>query len=198
VDFPSKGLRVLVKESDELEYTPYKTKLKMFRQIFSYRIIAILIALFLFINSLAFTIGGAWLSIKGISHIIKGEIGGEMRPGVMIMESVDIFLLALVFLIFAIGIIKLFIPDAHQSIQVKNLHWLKINDFTDLKMLLWEAVLTTLVVFFITGYVHKMEHGLDWEMLILPVSILLLAISYYVMRKSESHHNKHEDQPPTN
>jgi uncharacterized membrane protein YqhA len=168
----------------------------MFRQFFSYRIIAILIALFLFINSLAFTVGGVWLSCKGIYFILKGKIGSEIRPGVMIMESIDIFLLALVFLIFAIGIIKLFIPDAHQSIQVKNLHWLKINNFTDLKMLLWEAVLTTLVVFFITGYVHNVEHGVDWETLILPASILLLAISYYIMKKSETHHNKHDDQPP--
>ncbi len=162
---------------------------------FSYRIIAILIALFLFINSLAFNIGGIWLSCKGIYLIIKGEMLTEVRPGVMIMESIDVFLLALVFLVFAIGIIKLFVPDAHQSIKVRNLHWLKIENFTDLKMLLWETVLTTLVVFFVTGYVHNEEY-VDWKMLTLPVSILLLAISYLIMKKSEPHHHNEGDQGP--
>ena len=166
------------------------------KQILSYRLIAILIATFLFVNSLAFTIGGIFLSVKGVYLILQGQIHEDVRPGIMIMESVDVFLLALVFLIFAIGIIKLFVPDAHQSIQVKNLRWLKINDFTDLKMLLWEAVLTTLVVFFITGYVHKAEHGVEWKALILPASILLLACSYFIMKKAEHGHAKPDDKTP--
>ena len=168
----------------------------MLRKILSYRLIAILIALFLFVNSLAFTIGGIWISCKGIYIILNGGLRSEMRPGVLIMESIDVFLLALVFLIFAIGIIKLFVPDAHQSIQVKNLTWLKINNFTDLKLLLWEAVLTTLVVFFITSYIHKSEHGVDWETMILPLSIVLLSISYFIMKKSEDEHRKSDDQSP--
>ena len=170
----------------------------MWRQIFSYRIIAIVIALFIFINSVAFTIGGIMLSIKGIRMLLNGELLTESRPGIYILESVDLFLLALVFLLFAIGIIKLFIPDAHQSIKVRNLHWLKIDTFTDLKMLLWEAVLVTLVVFFITTFVHQQDH-LDWTLIVLPISILLLAIGYYIMRKAEAiHHKQHEnnDQLP--
>ncbi len=167
----------------------------MFRQILSYRSIAVVIAFFIFLNAIAFTIMGAYMSGKGIYLILKGEILGEARPGLMIMESVDIFLLALVFLVFAIGIIKLFVPDAHQAIKVRNLHWLKIENFTDLKMLLWEAVLTTLVVFFITGYVHNEDH-IDWKIMILPVSILLLAISYFIMKKSESPHHKEDDPAP--
>ena len=169
----------------------------MLRNIFTYRVIAILIASFIFINSIAFTLGGIWLAVKGIFLIIEGGMGSEERPGLLIMESVDVFLLALVFLLFAIGIIKLFVPDAPQFVRVKNLHWLKINNFTDLKLLLWEAVLTTLVVFFITGYVHNSER-LDWKVMILPISILLLSISYFIMKKSESAHHKKEAEaiPP--
>jgi uncharacterized membrane protein YqhA len=157
--------------------------------------IALLIAIFIFVNSIAFTIGGIWLACKGILMIIDGRMGSEERPGLLIMESVDVFLLALVFLLFAIGIIKLFIPDAPQFVKVKNLHWLKINNFTDLKLLLWEAVLTTLVVFFVTNYVHAQGHS-DWKILILPVSILLLSISYFIMKKSETSHKNEEDAVP--
>jgi len=171
----------------------------MLRQIFSYRLIAIVIAFFIFINSAVFTIAGIILSIKGITLILKGELMTESKPGVYILESVDLFLLALVFLLFAIGIVKLFVPDAHQSIKVRNLHWLQIDTFTDLKMLLWEAVLVTLVVFFITTFVHEQEN-ISWTLIVLPVSILLLAIGYYIMRKAESIHHKHaknnDHQPP--
>ena len=167
----------------------------MLRQIFSYRLIAVLIALFILINSIAFTIGGIFLSCKGIYLIVTEGMGTDSHPGLMIMESVDVFLLALVFMVFAIGIIKLFVPDAHQSITVRSLHWLKIRNFSDLKMLLWEAVLTTLVVFFITGYVHQEDH-IDWKIMILPISILLLSISYFIMKKSESAHPEENQMPP--
>lgn len=167
----------------------------MLKQFFTYKLIAVLIAIFMVINSIAFTIAGITLSCKGIYKIFTGELGTEARPGVIIVESVDLFLLALVFLLFAIGIVKLFVPDAHRFIKVQNLHWLKINSFTDLKLLLWEAVLTTLVVFFITGYVHDMDN-VDWTLLILPASILLLSVSYFIMKKTESSHENNDHQVP--
>ena len=72
----------------------------MWRQIFSYRIIAIIIALFIFLNSVAFTIGGIMLSIKGIRMLLNGELLTESKPGIYILKSVDLFLLALVYLLF--------------------------------------------------------------------------------------------------
>ena len=165
----------------------------MIKRFLNYRVIAVVIATFIFINSIAFTVGGIFLSSKGIYLIFTDGLYSEARPGKYILESVDVFLLALVFLIFAIGIIKLFVPDAHQFLVVTELKWLKIGNFSELKMLLWEAVMITLVIFFMTSFIEKEGH-VDWMFLVLPISIILLAVSYFVMKRSESHHKKHKQQ----
>ncbi len=61
---------------------------------------------------------------------------------------------------------------------------MKVKSFLDLKLLLWEAVLTVLVVVFL-GLATKTE-DLRWEVLILPASILMLAISLLASMKKIS------------
>ena len=64
---------------------------------------------------------------------------------------------------------------------------MKVKSFLDLKLLLWEAVLTVLVVVFL-GLATKTEY-LRWEVLILPASILMLAISLFIMKKISGGHD---------
>ena len=132
------------------------------------------------------------LTVKGIYLIFMEGLTSEAKPGVYILEAVDVFLMALVFLIFAIAIIKLFVPDAHNIMIVKNLKWLRVRNFTELKMLLWEAVTVTLVVFFLTSYIHDADH-VSWKAIILPCAILLLSISYFIMKKTEALHHHEEE-----
>ena len=114
----------------------------------------------------------------------KGEWHTESHPGLSILESLDVFLVALVFLLFAIGIAKLFIPDTAENLNIKIPEWLDIKNFTELKLLLWEAVLTTLVVYFISDVV-KQEGHYSWELMIIPASIILLSLSVFILRKHE-------------
>ena len=60
--------------------------------------------------------------------------------------------------------------------------WLNINNFKELKVLLWETILVTLVVFTLTSIATD-RSGLHWEMLILPGVVLILSLSLYLMRK---------------
>ena len=146
------------------------------------RFLVIIIVIFTIINAVVFVGLGIYSSIDGIIGIFNGEVHTDAHPGIKILESLDIFLVALVFLIFAMGIARLFLTDSVSQTKMPVPEWLNLQNFTDLKLLLWEAVLTTLVVYFISDVVKRDGHY-TWELLVLPGSIALLAISIYIIRK---------------
>src|SRR4051794_25917840 len=93
------------------------------------RIIPLIIILFfVFLNSLVFIWLGVDRSIHAYMIIAHDDLEG--RPGVYIMESLDSFLIAIVFLVFALGLAKLFVPNA-PLLKSFGLPWLKIEDFSD-------------------------------------------------------------------
>src|SRR5215204_3977080 len=111
------------------------------------RIAILIIVSLIFLNSLFFIFVGVYKSIHAYILLAQGRI--EESPGVFIAESLDSFLIALFFLIFAIGIAKLFLPKSN-LINGYDLPWLKIENFSQLKYIMWEVLLTTLFVFFVT------------------------------------------------
>ena len=154
----------------------------MFKAILKFRFLIFVIVAFTLINALAFVGMGIFLSIEGIVGIFKGKMHTEVHPGLQILESLDVFLVALVFFIFAIGIAKLFLWNDKEDQPLHLPSWLNISNFTELKLLLWEAVLTSLVVYFVSDVVRRDGHY-TWELLILPASILLLAASILFIKK---------------
>jgi len=62
--------------------------------------------------------------------------------------------------------------------------WLHLANFKDLKLLLWETILVTLVVFTFTEVVSAKEI-LKWQTLIMPGVILLLTLSLAIMKMSK-------------
>ncbi|QAA80412.1 hypothetical protein EI546_01105 [Aequorivita sp. H23M31] len=137
------------------------------------RITIFVICVFTFLNALVFVGISVYHSIHAYLMIIEGHM--ENRPGIYLAEALDAFLLAIVFIIFAIGIGKLFFPDSKLLMNIQ-FSWLNPKSFSDLKGILWEAILTTLVVLFATMVVHQMN-DLTWNLLIIPAAILLIAIA---------------------
>jgi uncharacterized membrane protein YqhA len=88
---------------------------------------------------------------------------------------VDAFLIGLVLLIFAYGVYTLFIRRIELEEKVV-FHWLEISSITSLKTLLAELIIIILFVKFLDVVIISIDK-LTWEILILPVSILLLALS---------------------
>ena len=154
----------------------------MLSRILQTRWIILIIVLFTILNAVAFMVIGIYSSVEGYIGIIKGHVHTDVHPGLYILEALDIFLVALVFLIFAMGIATLFLPDQSEETKSKIPSWLVINNFSELKLLLWEAVLTTLIVYFVSDIVRK-EGNYSWEILMLPASILILSLCVYIIRK---------------
>ncbi len=131
------------------------------------------------LNSLFFIAVGIYKSVHAYIMVAQGRI--EERPGIFIGESLDSFLVALFLIIFSLGISKLFLPDS-TFIKGYNLPWLKIDNFSELKYFMWEMLLTTLFVMFVTETI-LMGNNLEWKMLIIPGSIVLLSVAYKLLRQ---------------
>lgn len=93
----------------------------------------------------------------------------EEKPGAMLAEVLDSFLVMLFCIIFGIGISKLFLPDII-FFKGYSLPWLKLDSFSSLKLVLWEMLLTSLFVFFATSLIINEDHA-EWTTLITPASV---------------------------
>src|SRR5262245_18642994 len=102
-------------------------------------VIAVIITL---INSILFLFVGVRYSFEGWSNLYR-QIQGENIPNARmpLLESLDWFLVALVFLIFSLGMAKIFIGYEGRDEDLPE--WLRIGNFKELKVLLWEAIMVT-------------------------------------------------------
>jgi uncharacterized membrane protein YqhA len=146
-----------------------------------YRVIISIILLFSFLNVVAMLILNFMRAIHAYSHLFDSE---NTRPGLEIMEVVDGLLLVLLLLIMNIGFMKLFLPESKWARSL-DLPWLKINSFSQLKMLLIETILTTLVIVFATTVI-KEDGKLNWNDIVLPSAIFLFALTIKSV-KEEGH-----------
>lgn len=151
----------------------------MIEILFRIRYLAIVVAIFMLLNSIAMMVLGAIKAIEGYLMIFEKFQGTEhLQPGISLAESVDALLFALVTMIFFLGIIKLFISN--NQVEVNLPEWLNIKDFKQLKTMLWEALLVALVLTF-TIDILRHDYIMDWKTLILPASIILLSGSLKLM-----------------
>ena len=143
-----------------------------------YKIVITIVILTMFINFMT-TVGvGVYKTIHGLTILYTEGMTG--RPGLELVESLDIFMIGLVFLIISLGFMKLFLPE-FSWFKKFDLPWLKINDFFDLKQVVWYALLLTLLITFGTRLV-KSDGQWEWNLLVVPAAVLLFALSAKFMR----------------
>jgi uncharacterized membrane protein YqhA len=155
----------------------------MLQKLLNIRYIISLAVAILFLNSVFFIIGGSVLSIKGYFDFAQnGFIPNETyKPGMYIMKGLDAFMLAIIFIIFGLGIAKLFLFNEASDEHVPS--WLRFHDMKGLKVLLWETILVTLVIYCLQVLLTFKTQSL--EMLILPGAILLLSVALFFVRWKE-------------
>jgi uncharacterized membrane protein YqhA len=155
----------------------------MLQKLLSIRYIILIAVIVMFLNAVFFIVGGTVLSIKGyIEFAQNGFIPSETyQPGLYILKGLDGFMLAIIFLIFAFGIARLFLFNDASDDKIPT--WLMFKDMKGLKVLLWETILVTLVIYCLQILLtHKQQSP---EMLILPGAILILAIALFFIRWKE-------------
>jgi uncharacterized membrane protein YqhA len=155
----------------------------LFEQLLKVRFVAVVVVILSFLHSLAFLFLGARSAIETYLHIL-GVGGAAMeRPALELLHSLDFFLVSLVLLILSLGVAKLFLlpPAAPHSRRLPS--WLDVETFSDLKYLLWETILTTLLIAALPLLTAGLFGEVEWVALASPAAIFLLALSLYFMKK---------------
>lgn len=136
------------------------------------------------IGSLLMFFVGALKTYKAIEIIVFGRIPHKSLillkkadvTASYLIKSLDAFLIALVLLIFAYGVYGLFISKHSGGDKSGTLKWINIPSLAHLKNTLAEVIIIILFVKFLEVALLNLKN-LTWELLVLPGSILLLALS---------------------
>ena len=136
------------------------------------------------------------LFIQGFGLIIKGLVGFFQDPYEKyealfekLVSSVDVFLFALVLIIFGVGVYELFIAnvDPEDKPAETRPNWLKIGSVDDLKSSLGKVILMVLIVSFFKHVLEITEEmWTPLALLYLAIGILLIAGALYLTHKSNS------------
>lgn len=119
----------------------------------------------------------------------ESEASNLAEPGdqatLLLLESLDNFLIGLAFVYFAYGIYSLFIRQK----QIEDdgmLPWLKINSIATLKKTLLEILVVFLSVSFVKGMLEYTEASiLEWDVVVFPISIVAISLSLKLMNLDE-------------
>ena len=147
------------------------------------------IALLVFIAGIAVSILGIYEIVIAFTHVSVDKHHMATLIAIGMLKAVDMFLMAMVFFVFSMGVMILF---AHPEIglPVKVPEWLRIKSFVELKVILWEAILTTLVVSYLVGLAEAKMGGekVSLSNLILPGVIFLISLSLFFLKKKGGDH----------
>lgn len=125
-------------------------------------------------------------TISVFKNVITGNVvaQGEIEPSVIVivdlLEILDDFLVGLALLYFAYGIYSLFIlidskPENEPS-------WLQVDSISTLKKTLLELLVVLLSVVFVKGILeYETIQILEWDILVIPASIVAIALSIRLM-----------------
>ena len=111
-------------------------------------------------------------------HLHEDVVGG-------IIGAVDLYLIAVVMLIFSFGLYELFISSIDEA-QESSANILQIHSLDQLKDKLAKVIIMVLIVSFFQRVIH-MEFKTALEMLYLAVSILVLSLGLYFLHKGDNH-----------
>lgn len=180
---------------------------RMFENIlYSARYLSILAVIGSIISSIALFLRGGMVIFESIRHFFIDLSNGKVNPNYEkmfeeLVSSVDIFLFALVLIIFGVGVYELFITKI-DPVERKNdtrPSWLRISSVDDLKSSLGKVILMVLIVAFF-------KHTLDltkeqWEpvtLLYLSIGILLIAAALYLTHKSGQEGEEESEEDDNN
>jgi uncharacterized membrane protein YqhA len=149
------------------------------QKIIQFRYVLLIAVVVTLVNALFFILSGVAHSIHGYVEFAKiGFLPSEgVHPGLYLLEGLDAFMVSLVFMVFGMGVARLFLFDQMQSDQLPG--WLQISDLGELKNLMWKTILFTLVVFSATRLVEYPLY--TWETLVFPIIILVLSGAYFLV-----------------
>ena len=119
-----------------------------------------------------------------INHLHPENFHEEIVGG--LIGAVDLYLMAVVMLIFSFGLYELFISKIDVAEKAGASRILEIHSLDQLKDKLGKVIIMVLIVNFFKQVLHTSYHGAS-EMLFFSLSILALALGLYFLHKGGTH-----------
>jgi uncharacterized membrane protein YqhA len=126
------------------------------------------------VGSLLMFLQGAVFLHEAWHTILTEGDAVQKQVTVPVLEAVDSFLFGIVLVIFSYGIAIGFVFTLPEGYGHRLPTWMKVGGVGQLKATLAEVVIVVLIVIFARIVVEANGH-LQWSMLVLPASILLIA-----------------------
>ena len=167
--------------------------------LYSSRYLSILAVIGALVSAIALFIEGSIIVFHAIGDFsVNAANGVEVDYEELfehLVSSVDVFLFALVLIIFGVGVYELFIAkiDPIEREHDTRPSWLQISSVDDLKSSLGKVILMVLIVSF---FKHTLEISKNaWTptaLLYLSIGILLISGALYLTHKSHSESHSHK------
>ncbi len=144
------------------------------------RFVAILAVLGNLLAFVTLLIVGLGIVVRAIAEFLQSgfsELSNVKELAFHFVEAVDLFLLAMVFYIIALGLYELFVDD-----NLVLPHWLVIKDLDDLKAKLCSVVIVLLGVLFL-GQVVSWDGERNLMPLGLAIAAVVAALTYFLSAK---------------
>ncbi len=106
------------------------------------------------------------------------------EAAVMLIRSVDAFLLGLFLIVFSYSIYALFLKGVATDQDSGPFHWLKMDSLDQLKTTLAQLVIVILFVLFLDKVITSEKVSLGMEDLVLPIAILCLSAAKHLLSKT--------------
>lgn len=123
----------------------------------------------------AFVVAETVFDVLREGYLVSPKAGKILAVGVI--EALDVFLIAIVAYIIALGLYALFVDDTLPLPQ-----WLKIHDLEDLKEHLLSVIVAVLAVLFLREAVAR-SGDLDLLQLAIAFAIMIAALTIFLAKK---------------
>jgi uncharacterized membrane protein YqhA len=156
----------------------------MLQALFRIRYMVVLAVVAALLGALLLILLGGWHTIEGFLLFVglqapKVAGNASLETVVKVIEALDSFLLAFVLLVFAYSTYFLFVHeevDEERQKRIRMPAWLQVEDLDDMKQVLLCVIMVLLSVYLLQlVFVEGID--LAWTTLILPASIVAIAIS---------------------
>jgi uncharacterized membrane protein YqhA len=172
---------------------------KFFSSVFSIRYLAILAIVAPFFGAaLMFLFGTlntveAYLIFFGLEET-EGAVEAGEEAMIKLVASIDHFLFATILVIFAIGLYSLFFrtssSDGKEKTQARSPSWNQIKNLGGMDEMLLKVIIMLLSVAFLEFMLNTGLGTLDWSVLVVPLTIIALAIGLKWMSESSESETK--------
>ena len=129
-----------------------------------------------------------WLGAMKTWSALRAAFAGEGTRAAIasVMGATDAYLFGVVLVIFAYAITFGFVIELAPRERERLPEWMRVEGVADLKRILVEVILVYLIVDFATD-VAETETHLDWHMLVMPGSVLLIAAALRLLSHEPAH-----------